>query len=72
MVFKTGLSTPKANIYDMGGNVGEYTTELNPNTTEPVIIRGGHYDLYSAAYRIYTVAWGKSKDYGFRTTLFLK
>ena len=72
MVLKTGLSTPKANIYDMGGNVGEYTTELNPNTTEPVIIRGGHYDLYSAAYRIDIAAWGKGKDYGFRTTLFLK
>ena len=27
----------------MGGNVGECTTELNPTTSETVILRGGRY-----------------------------
>ena len=42
---KTGLTTVKSNIYDMGGNVSEFTTELNPNISgaETVIIRGGTY-----------------------------
>ena len=41
MILNTGLTTSYANIYDMGGNVGEFTTELNPNTYETVVIRGG-------------------------------
>ena len=40
---KTGLTTAKSNIYDMGGNVSEFTTELNPNTSESVVLRGGYY-----------------------------
>ena len=46
---KTGLTTAKSNIYDMGGNVAEFTTEINPNTSEPIVIRGGHYNSRSAA-----------------------
>ena len=38
----TGLTTALCNIYDMGGNVGEFTTELNPGTSETVVLRGGH------------------------------
>ena len=30
----TGLTTSFANIYDMGGNVTEFTTELNPTTSK--------------------------------------
>ena len=43
----TGLTTALCNIYDMGGNVGEFTTELNPGTSETVVLRGGgvNYDL---------------------------
>ena len=37
----TGLTTALCNIYDMGGNVGEFTTELNPGTSETVVLRGG-------------------------------
>ena len=40
----TGLTTALCNIYDMGGNVGEFTTELNPGTSETVVLRGG--DIY--------------------------
>ena len=43
---KTRLTTAKSNIYDMGGNVTEFTTELNPNTFESVVFRGGYY-LYN-------------------------
>lgn len=34
----TGLTTALCNIYDMGGNVGEFTTELNPGTSETVVL----------------------------------
>ena len=40
----TGLTTALCNIYDMGGNVGEFTTELNPGTSDTVVLRGGDYD----------------------------
>ena len=33
----TGLTTALCNIYDMGGNVGEFTTELNPGTSATVV-----------------------------------
>ena len=49
----TGVTTPKCNIYDMGGNVSEYTTELNPLTNgdndATVVLRGGDYSLDNAA-----------------------
>ena len=69
----TGLTTALCNIYDMGGNVGEFTTELNPGTSEPVVLRGGVNNLdVPAGHR-----WDSSSGYassvcGFRATLFLK
>ena len=69
----TGLTTQFCNIFDMGGNEAEFTTELNPGTSETVVVRGGCYDNGGpAGYR-----WdGSSGDailvYGFRATLFLK
>ena len=39
----TGKTTSKCNIYDMGGNVSEFTTEVMPGTSEPVVLRGGNY-----------------------------
>ena len=69
----TGLTTQFCNIFDMGGNEAEFTTELNPGTSETVVLRGGNYDNdIPAGYR-----WdGNSGDayvgYGFRATLFLK
>ena len=41
----TGLTTQFCNIFDMGGNEAEFTTELNPGTSETVVLRGGNYDL---------------------------
>ena len=46
---KTGLTTAKSNIYDIGGNMIEFTTELNPNTSEPVVLRGGRYTNSNSA-----------------------
>ncbi len=46
---KTGLTTAKSNIYDMGGNMEEFTTELNPNMSETVVLRGGNYYYNNAA-----------------------
>ena len=39
----TGLTTQFCNIFDMGGNEAEFTTELNPGTSETVVLRGGFY-----------------------------
>lgn len=70
----TGLTTQFCNIFDMGGNEAEFTTELNPGTSETVVLRGGHYyySFFPAGYR-----WddGSGNAYivnGFRATLFLK
>ena len=39
----TGQTTPVCNIYDMGGNVFEWTTESCSNTDYPYARRGGFY-----------------------------
>lgn len=69
----TGLTTQFCNIFDMGGNEAEFTTELNPGTSETVVLRGGYYyRSRPAGYR-----WDSSSGCanivgGFRATLFLK
>ena len=69
----TGLTTALCNIYDMGGNVGEFTTELNLGTSETVVLRGGAYHNNSpAGYRWDIGSGGAISNYGFRATLFLK
>ena len=69
----TGLTTALCNIYDMGGNVGEFTTELNPGTSETVVLRGGHnYYNFPAGYRWDNDSGNAGSIYGFRATLFLK
>ena len=69
----TGLTTALCNIYDMGGNVGEFTTELNPGTSEAVVLRGGHtYHNSPAGYRWDHGSGSAYSYYGFRATLFLK
>ena len=69
----TGLTTALCNIYDMGGNVGEFTTELNPGTSETVVLRGGGYNLNApAGHRWDHASGGASSNVGFRATLFLK
>ena len=69
----TGLTTQFCNIFDMGGNEAEFTTELNPGTSETVVVRGGGYNGYHPA----GFRWDRNSgdayiDYGFRATLFLK
>ena len=69
----TGLTTQFCNIFDMGGNEAEFTTELNPGTSETVVLRGGIYGDYRPA----GVRWDDGSGYaylvyGFRATLFLK
>ena len=68
----TGLTTALCNIYDMGGNVGEFTTELNPGTSETVVLRGGVYDNFVPAGYRWDGNSGALSVYGFRATLFLK
>ena len=69
----TGLTTALCNIYDMGGNVGEFTTELNPGTSETVVLRGGFNNYNSpAGYRWDSYSGVAYSRYGFRATLFLK
>ena len=69
----TGLTTQFCNIFDMGGNEAEFTTELNPGTSETVVLRGGNYYGNSpAGYRWDVVSGNANIHYGFRATLFLK
>ena len=69
----TGLTTALCNIYDMGGNVGEFTTELNPGMSETVVLRGGggSFNL-PAGYRWDVNSGNACSSCGFRATLFLK
>ena len=70
----TGLTTQFCNIFDMGGNEAEFTTELNPGTSETVVLRGGGYYYYDlpAGYRWDYISGYAGISYGFRATLFLK
>ena len=69
----TGLTTQFCNIFDMGGNEAEFTTELNPGTSETVVLRGGDYYYGSPAGNRWDIcSGGAGIAYGFRATLFLK
>lgn len=69
----TGLTTQFCNIFDMGGNEAEFTTELNPGTSETDVLRGGCYYYDFPAGRRWDVVSGyASIHHGFRATLFLK
>lgn len=69
----TGLTTQFCNIFDMGGNEAEFTTELNPGTSETVVLRGGDYYNIGPAGRRWDIRSGNADIYiGFRATLFLK
>ncbi len=73
-ILKSDNNTDKrCNIYDMAGNVLEWSTETCTDRDNPCVDRGGHYDngsLYTARrYNIYT---SYSDDYiSFRTILYL-
>lgn len=69
----TGLTTQFCNIFDMGGNEAEFTTELNPGTSGTVVLRGGgYYNSGPAGYRWDDVSGHAHIGFGFRATLFLK
>ena len=69
----TGLTTQFCNIFDMGGNEAEFTTELNPGTSETVVLRGGNYNNNAPAGHRWDIGSGVAFIYyGFRATLFLK
>ena len=69
----TGKTTPKCNIYDMGGNVAEFTTEVMPSTSEPVVLRGGScFSNNPAGLRADNGTSGAGSNFGLRATLFLK
>lgn len=69
----TGLTTQFCNIFDMGGNEAEFTTELNPGTSETVVLRGGgYYHNIPAGYRWDNCSGDAYIVHGFRATLFLK
>ena len=70
----TGQTTPVCNIYDMGGNVYELTTESYSDTDRPCAERGGGYGgifaLGSAGDRSNYSGYARD-DVGFRLTLFM-
>ena len=68
----TGLTTQFCNIFDMGGNEAEFTTELNPGTSETVVLRGSYYNNLPAGNRWDNVSGYAHILIGFRATLFLK
>ena len=74
LLVATGQTTPVCNIYDMGGNVKEWTTESCSAT--PDSLRGGdcgYYTNYPAGYRCtYSSSSNGADDCnGFRLTLFM-
>jgi len=71
----TGQTTPVCNIYDMGGNVWEITTESYSVSDYPCAERGGGYTDDDFAYSPAGDRIGSSGDanysYGFGLTLFM-
>ena len=70
----TGQTTPVCNIYDMGGNVYEWTTESCSNTFCPYAGRGGNYYgtfTNSPAGDRYNYSDNANYILGFRLTLFM-
>ena len=69
----TGQTTPVSNIYDMGGNAYERTTESYSNTSRPLSNRGGGYSndasVFPAGYRDHGDGDAYSSS-SFRVTLF--
>ena len=77
-VLLTGQTTPACNIYDMGGNVWEFTTEdslyYNSNYANSIYVTRGGSCTYpsdrSAGWRA-RYSGSEGNDYGFRVTLYL-
>ena len=70
----TGQTTPVCNIYDMGGNVCEWTTESCSRTKYPYALRGGHCASVFAGHPAgdrYASPDAAYDGLGFRLTLFM-
>ena len=69
----TGQTTAVSNIYDMGGNLYEYTTESYSHEVTRYVSRGGDYggsyDYYPAGYRVHYNG-AAYRGNGFRVTLY--
>lgn len=75
ILIPTGQTTAVKNIYDMGGNTWEWTTENYSNAKTPFVGRGAGYNRnyaeFPAGRRDYdTGGTGAYKGVGFRVTLF--
>lgn len=77
IILPTGQTTKVNNIYDMGGNVWEWTTEDCSNPSDLLYtIRGGCFNNNSSEYPasnryVYNINAAASDGIGFRITLFL-
>lgn len=73
-IVETGYHQEK-NIYDMGGNLFEYVTEISSEPNTKCMVRGGvfigSYLQYPAAYRSLSDGGGYGGDVGFRIILYL-
>ena len=71
---KTGYKAIN-NIYDMGGNAWEWTSETFSITDASTVLRGGHYaheaSVFPAAHRNAATLTDVDKSIGYRVTLFL-
>ena len=73
LLVATGQTTPVCNIYDMGGNVWEWTTESYSNTSSPYASRGGNYNHVFANFPAGSRGYDSDRATytGFRLTLFM-
>ena len=76
ILLSTGASESfsKMGIYDLAGNVWEWTLEYTSQTSAPCAIRGGLYyntgSDFPASYRIYTITTSANSNSGFRCVLY--
>ena len=74
-IIPTGQTTLVSNIYDMGGNLYEFTSEKNSSSDGPYVNRGGvchtKSDSYPSGFRNASTGGAIGND-GFRVTLFLQ
>ena len=76
VLLSTGASETfsKQGIYDLAGNVWEWTLEYTAHSSYPCAIRGGNFNYngsnYPAANRYYSFTTVYSSDFGFRLSLY--